>query len=189
MRSTRASTRRDLPMPGSPSTSTTWPSPSRAVSQARSSRPSSSWRPTSGCAPAARAARPAASPRSPVTRQAGTGSSMPLRDWPPRSSQSKRSPSSARVPAPITTWSAAATDCSRAARLGVSPTTALSADAPSPTMSPTTTRPVAMPTRTARCTPRDAPVSALSAPIDATMSSPDRTARSASSSWARGKPK
>ena len=43
--------------------------------------------------------------------------------------------------------------CSRAARFGVSPTTASSRAAPSPIRSPTTTRPVAMPTRAASGSP------------------------------------
>ena len=49
------------------------------------------------------------------------------------------------MPSAITTVPGAATCCSRAARFGVSPTTACSRAAPSPTKSPTTTRPVAMP--------------------------------------------
>ena len=66
--------------------------------------------------------------------------------------------------------------CRRAARFGVSPTTAGSCAAPDPIRSPTTTSPVAMPTRVWR----DA--GDLSAVTAATASRPARTARSASSS-------
>ena len=51
-----------------------------------------------------------------------------------------------RCPAAASAWS-------RAARFGVSPTTACSCAAPSPISSPTTTRPVAMPTRAASGSP------------------------------------
>ena len=47
-RSRSSRTRRDLPIPGSPESSTTWPSPSLACRQRRSSSASSSSRPTSG---------------------------------------------------------------------------------------------------------------------------------------------
>ena len=43
--------RRDLPMPASPTTNTTWPCPARARSKASSSRPSSRSRPTNGVSP------------------------------------------------------------------------------------------------------------------------------------------
>ena len=59
-----------------------------------------------------------------------------------------------RVPAAITTAFGSARACSRAARFGVSPTTACSWAAPTPMRSPTTTRPVAMPIRTCSA-PRD----------------------------------
>ena len=49
----------------------------------------------------------------------------------------------------ITTLPGSASPCSRAAKFGVSPTTARSRASPSPIRSPTTTRPVAMPTRAA----------------------------------------
>ena len=51
-RSRTSRTRRDLPMPGSPESSTTWPSPSCAWRQRRRSRKISSSRPTSGVRPA-----------------------------------------------------------------------------------------------------------------------------------------
>ena len=53
----------------------------------------------------------------------------------------------------MTTVPGAASPCSRAARFGVSPTTASSRDAPSPISSPTTTSPVATPTRQANASP------------------------------------
>ena len=53
------------------------------------------------------------------------------------------------VASATTTEPGSASACSRAARLGVSPTTASSCAAPSPIRSPTTTSPVAMPTRAA----------------------------------------
>ena len=51
----------------------------------------------------------------------------------------------------ITSVFGVASACSRAARFGVSPTTPRSCAAPSPIRSPTTTSPVAMPSRTRRC--------------------------------------
>ena len=80
-------TRRDLPIPGSPDSSTTWPSPSLACCQRRSSSAISSSRPTSGVRPAVWRAskRPSARP-SPSTRQAASGSAKPLRRCGPRSS-------------------------------------------------------------------------------------------------------
>ena len=56
--------------------------------------------------------------------------------------------------------------------------------APSPTKSPTTTRPVAIPIR-----PRAAPAGVASRSTTSAIASPAWTARSASSSCARGKPK
>ena len=50
----------------------------------------------------------------------------------------------------MTTVPGSASACSRAARFGVSPTTACSWAAPAPIRSPTTTSPVAMPTRTCK---------------------------------------
>ena len=82
---------------------------------------------------------------------------MPLSSRSPRSSSSKPAPSSRRVASAITTWPGAAIPCRRAARFGVSPTTACSCAAPSPTRSPTTTRPVAMPTRAASASPAGLP--------------------------------
>ena len=75
-----------------------------------------------------------------------TGAARPLTAWAPRSESSNRPLTSRRVLSLITTRPGSASACSRAARFGVSPT----ADAPrrQPAIrSPTTTRPVAIPTR------------------------------------------
>ena len=123
---------------------------------------------------------------SPATRQADTGSAKPLRRCGPRSASSNSPPTSRRVAWLITTLPGAASACSRAARFGVSPTTACSCAAPSPIRSPTTTSPVAMPTRAASGSP--AGRLELGRP-PSTIASPARTARSASSSCACGQPK
>ena len=61
---------------------------------------------------------------------------------------SNRSPSSRRVPAAITTAFGSAIPCSRAARFGCFADDACSCACPAADRSPTTTSPVAMPTRT-----------------------------------------
>ena len=80
----------------------------------------------------------------------------------------------------MTTVLGSAIPCRRAARFGVSPTIPRSCDAPDPMSSPTTTRPVAIPTRICR------KARVLSAATAVINSSPARMARSASSSWAWG---
>jgi hypothetical protein len=110
--------------------------------------------------------------------QVRTGSAM--RSLAPRSSRSNRLPRSLRVLSAMTTVFGSAMLCSRAARFGVSPTMPRSCASPDPIRSPTTTKPVAMPTRV--CS--DALV--FSAVTAATSSSAARTARSASSSCACG---
>ena len=80
----------------------------------------------------------------------------------------------------MTTVFGSAMPCRRAARFGVSPTMPRSCASPDPIRSPTTTSPVAMPTRVCRET---ADLSARTASIN---SNPALTARSASSSWACG---
>ena len=99
-----------------------------------------------------------------------------------RSSSSNRSPSSLRVTSAMTTPSGGAIFCSRAARFGVSPTTAGPRASSDPTRSPTTTIPVAMPNRA--CSGAWAAV--LSFGDASAISSPARTARSASCSCACG---
>src|SRR5262245_48713528 len=72
---------------------------------------------------------------------------MPLRSLAPKSLSSKRLPRSLRVASAITTVFGSAIPCRRAARFGVSPTMPRSCASPDPIRSPTTTSPVAMPTR------------------------------------------
>ena len=115
---------RDLPRPGSPETSTTWPSPALARAQRRNSRSISSSRPTSGVSADPRnASNRLSTALGRSTCHAGTGSAMPFSSTAPRSRYSKRSPTSRRVLAAITTVSGSAKACRRAARFGVSPTT------------------------------------------------------------------
>ena len=184
--SRRASVIRDLPIPASPVSRTTWPSPLLACRQRSSSKASSWSRPTIGATPpACRAAKRLSSACSPRTAKAGIGSEMPLSLCGPRSLRTNRSPSRFLVVPAMTTIAGSATACSLAARFGVSPTTACRWAAPSPMRSPTTTRPVAMPMRVSSVL-RDGVVSRDAAAVTA---SPARTARSASSSWALGQPK
>ena len=90
MRCDSAAVRRDLPIPGSPETSTTRPSPSFACCQRRNKRSSSSSRPTSGVVPERNASKRLTTPLSPTTRQAGCGSPKPASGWGPRSSISNK---------------------------------------------------------------------------------------------------
>src|ERR1700745_2242229 len=74
MRCHSAAGKRALPIPGSPETSTTRPSPDFAWCQRRNKRSSSSSRPTSGVAPERNASKRLTTPLSPTTRQAPCGS-------------------------------------------------------------------------------------------------------------------
>jgi hypothetical protein len=76
-----------------------------------------------------------------------TGRELRLRSFAPRSSSSNKLPTSLRVLSAMATLFGFAMLCKRAARFGVSPTMACSCEAPDPIRSPTTTSPVAMPTR------------------------------------------
>src|SRR5215472_5282641 len=135
-------------MPGSPETSTTWPSRALARAQRRSNRSISSSRPTSGLSADPRnASNRLSTALGRNTCQTRTGAAMPFTSTAPRSWYSKRSPTSRRVPAAMTTAPCSASACSRAARFGVSPTTDCSCAEPLPIRSPTTTSPVAIPTR------------------------------------------
>src|SRR5262249_19717879 len=116
------------------------------------------------------------------TAHAATSSAIPLTSCRPRSRRRNRSPSSLRVEAATTIVPGSAKSWRRAARFGVSPTTAPSRNASSRLRSPTTTKPLAMPMRTASGSP--ARVSSWA--TVAMISSPARTVRSASSSCARG---
>ena len=143
---------RDLPIPASPESNTSWPSPALACSQRSSSRPTSWPRPTNCERSALRVASKRLTPRcSPVTMYARMGSARPFTLRGPRAASTKRSPTIRRVESAMTTLSGPASASKRAARFGVSPTTLTSRATSSPTMSPTTTAPVATPTgRTAR---------------------------------------
>ncbi len=124
---------RDLPMPASPESSTTWPSPLLASTSAaaairillRARRGRS--RPLA-CSASKRLSTELA--RS--AAQARAGPAMPLRSFGPRSSSSNRLPRSLRVPSAMTTVSGSAIACRRAARFGVSPTTPRSCASPDP---------------------------------------------------------
>ena len=172
---------RDLPIPASPDSNTTWPLPVLAFAQRRNSSSSSSSRPTSSVRPpACRASKRPSAELARSAAQARTGPAMPLRFLAPTSCNSNRLPRSFRVPSAMTTMFGSAMPCSRAARFGVSPTIACSCAAPAPMRSPTTTSPVAMPTRVCNG------ALVLSPATAAISSNPVRTARSASSSWACG---
>src|SRR5580693_5976574 len=145
MRCDSAALRRDLPIPGSPETSTTCPLPAFACCQRLSRRSSSSSRPTSGVASERSASKRLNTPLSPTIRQARCASENPASACWPRSSISNRAPICRRVLSAMTSVSGAASPCSRAARFSVSPTTPRSCAAPVPIKSPTTTRPLAMP--------------------------------------------
>ncbi len=173
---------RDLPIPASPERSTTRPSPRLASAHFRVNSSISSARPTSGISEEARSASNRLSielGRSGC--QTGTASLKPRSSDDPRLRSSKRAPTSRRVAAEISTVSGSAAACRRAARFGVSPTTSRSLVSPLPKRSPTTTSPVAMPTRICSL-----PEGRSSLPISSTRARPARTARSASSSSAWG---
>ncbi len=174
-------TRRDLPIPASPEINTTWPWPSHASRWRDSANAISVLRPTK---PIERAVRTASKRFSdaapPSTAQTAIGSLIPLTSRRPRLRKVNRSPSSARVEAATTTAPGSARLWSRAATFGASPIVACCSDASPLTRSPTTTSPVAMAIRTST---RSCARSVL---IAAMMSRPARTARSASSSCARG---
>ena len=160
------------------------PRPPWPAASGRAAAPSSCSRPTSGARRRRRAA-PRSGPRrrlGPSTRQARTGSAKPFRRLAAEIGDSNRPPTSRRVLCAITTVPGSASACRRAARLGVSPTTACSCGRTLPTRSPTTTSPVAIPTRTAS----GVPSGAGSRPTASTIPRPARTARSASSSCAWG---
>jgi hypothetical protein len=171
-----AAARRDLPIPASPEIRTARPSPAFACCQRRSSRSSSSSRPTNDVASERRASKRLKTPLSPETRQTCCGSAKPARDCGPRSSTSNKAPICRRVLSAMTSVPGCASTCSRAARFGVSPMTPRSCAAPVPIRSPTTTRPLAMPSLTFNGS------SVATRPIASITASPARTARSASSS-------
>ena len=179
----KASTSCDLPMPPSPLTSTAWPRPSLLCDQRSIKSASSVSRPTSSAAPVASAAASrSAAVRSRTAANTRAGRAIPLRSWRPRSSSEKLSATMRAVTSLSTAELGAARPCSRAARLGVSPTTLTSRARLSPITSPTTTGPVAIPIRVARSWPLTAGNSRTAA-IARRLAV---TARSAASSLACG---
>ena len=108
-RSRNAAVSRDLPMPASPESSTTWPSPAFALAQRRSRSSLSSSRPTSAVSPPACSASNRLSCELALSAaKARVGPATPLRSCGPRSSSSNRLPSSLRVPSAMTTLSGSA---------------------------------------------------------------------------------
>jgi hypothetical protein len=171
-------------MPGSPASSTTRPSPCLACSHRRSRRSVSSFRPTRVVSPDRSASNRLSMMLSPNTAQARASAVRPLRLTLPRSLYWKSRPTSRRVSSETTTVPGSARVWRRAARFGASPTTDASRDAPEPMRSPTTTTPVAIPTRVRSVPAGPAIVSRRE--TTSTIRRPARTARSASSSSACG---
>ena len=176
-----AAVNRDLPIPGSPESNTTWPSPVLAFDQRRSSRSSSSSRPTSSVSPlACRASKRLSTEAGRNAAQARTGPEIPLRSCAqgrqartdcPRASAC--SPQSQRCSAPQCPASAPQGSASRLRCL-----------APEKRPNRSGRRP---PRGPLRCRHESEGVRASSGHLPpATNSSPARTARSASSSWACG---
>ena len=174
---------RDFPMPGSPETSTSWPSPALARAQRSKSRSISSSRPTSGVIAGPRSASKRLSTGLfPSTCQLRIGSVLPAASIAPSSRQSNRSPVRRRVAGSIVTVPGCVDTASREARFGASPTMPSPRAAPTPTGSPTMTMPVAMPIRHRT----GASASDPRLPTIAHNSRPARIACSASSSCASG---
>ena len=94
---------RDLPIPGSPEISTTQPSPRFACSQRRRSRSTSSSRPTSGVVAVRSASNRLSTVLGRSAVQARTGPAMPLRSLAPRSCTRTDCPASLRVLSAMTT--------------------------------------------------------------------------------------
>ena len=173
-------TRRDLPMPGSPTTCTISSSPARIRAKAEASAPSSRRRPISGVvSDVLSCSSRSAVPLIASTRQTRTGASNPLRSCSPSAWKVAATPASLWETGPTTTVFCSAIACSRAARLGVLPTTACSFALASPMISPTTTGPVSIPTRTLSPVPGTPASSSETCSMSAF---PARMARSASSS-------
>ena len=142
-------------MPASPESKTIWPAPAQASRRRSRNRALSAARPTRSVSRRRAASKRLSVTATPSTAKASTGSAKPFAVCRPRSRSRNRSPIRRRVAPARTICPGSARACRRAARLGVSPTTACSCAEPSPTRSPTTTSPVAMPMRTAsRSVPR-----------------------------------
>jgi hypothetical protein len=177
-----AASKWDLPIPGSPASNTTRPSPVLAVSHRRSNNSSSSARPTRESRPPRSASKRLSIVLSPTTLHARSGARNPFGSEKTISRYSKRSPVRTRVDSEITTAPGSAAVCRRAARLRVSPT-ALN-DEPDLVRSPMTTTPLAIPTRV-RSVP-GGPAIVSSRPTPSTMLKPARIACSALASCACG---
>jgi hypothetical protein len=168
---TASRTRRDLPMPGGPST---------AMSLARRSRATPSYTSRSKALSLKRfTIRVGSDPSpdaSPVTRNAGTGSAFPLSDKGAIASMVKRCRARLATVAFTTISPAVAADWSRAARLTTSPTTR----SPAWDERVTSASPAAIPEWTA--TTESAPAGLRSPPTRSRIWKAARSARSASSS-------
>ena len=147
---------RDLPMPASPESSATWPSPSRRVAPAVEEQRHFVLAPDEG----RHALRPRRLEAADVLRLAqdrpgGNRRVEALQVLRPQAPSTRtRRPAAAASTRRSRRCPARPGACNRAARLGVSPTTACSCADPCPTRSPTTTMPVAMPMRTFSATLR-----------------------------------
>ena len=152
-RSNSAATVLDLPIPGSPEISTTWPSPCAACSHRRDSAPISPVPSHEWGLPRMHGLERFGVELARMTSYAdiSLGESLYLElAHVPELEQVAEKFARARGVS-ITTASTCASACIRAARFGVSPTTLCSCAAPSPIVSPTTTSPVRNPK--ARCEP------------------------------------
>jgi hypothetical protein len=181
-RSSRAS--RDFPMPGGPTTVT---SSQRRSARARASAAcralSSPARPTNG--PLIGCVNAGASSSSSTRRQAATAACLPFTASGGTGSARTASRTRANVSSPMRTSPGPAVCSSRAATLTASPVTSCCRRS----ASPATTSPVFTPILTASGSRPSARSSALSRATALPISAAARTARSASSSWRRGRPK
>ena len=175
----------DLPMPASPDSRTTWPSPAAETFQVWMSKSHSSSRPTKGVTPRAVASK-RLTDRPPTTWYKGIGLSKPLTGRAPKSWYSNRSAANCLVRPDTTIELGDANACSRAARFAASPTTASCSVTPSVLTSPTTTKPVAIPILTCRAKSRESPSLWLRGDKDLMISRLVWMARAASSSCAIG---
>ena len=146
-----------------------------------SSRSSSS-RPTNGGSRASARPWPPRRATTATARQARSGSSLPLSSYSPASSNAIACDAARYVASPTSTVPGSAADCRREAVLTRSPATIPCPVAPIVTAA----SPVKTPARARRRCAASTPGSRLATVV--TSSSADRTARSASSSWAVGAP-
>ena len=183
-RATSSLARRDLPSPGTPrivKSRHERSSSTRASAPAR--RSSSVARPTNG--PSSLRTTPVAARSTSLSRQASTGSLLPLRLSGSTGSASTAPATSRCVSRPIRTPPAPAAASSRFAVFTTSPVTIVEAAA----ASPATTSPVLIPIRISSSTPHVASSSPFSRESLSRISAAARTARSASSSCTTGTPK